>query len=191
MTIEIPELYLFRNNTYPITYLYQKHVFRTKQNILSRNALLHILQRSLRLQAKHKETEYVLNICDFDDRFGNKMRQSAKRRKFGFVVAIKSNFKFSGERLNTSEVITAYKKLLLPEPELPTTSIFAATDKLHVSYSFFVFLPGTIIKSLPSCSGSFLSRRLLDFFSEFLSKKLLFYQSNSEQAFSLSKKAPT
>jgi hypothetical protein len=119
------------------------------------------------------------------------MRQSAKRRKFGFVVAIKSNFKFSGERLNTSEVITAYKKLLLPEPELPTTSIFAATDKLHVSYSFFVFLPGTIIKSLPSCSGNFLSRRLLDFFSEFLSKKLLFYQSNSEQAFSLSRKAPT
>lgn len=107
------------------------------------------------------------------------------------LVAIKSNFKFSGERLNTSEVITAYKKLLLPEPELPTTSIFAATDKLHVSYSFFVFLPGTIIKSLPSCLGSFLNRRLLDFFSEFLSKKLLFYQSNSEQAFSLSRKAPT
>lgn len=191
MTIEIPELYLSRNNTYPITYLYQKHVFRTKQNILSRNVLLHILQRSLRLQAKHKETEYVLNIRDFDDRFGKRCGSPQNAVNSVSLVAIKSNFKFSGERLNTSEVITAYKKLLLPEPELPTTSIFAATDKLHVSYSFFVFLPGTIIKSLPSCSGSFLSRRLLDFFSEFLRKKLLFYQSNSEQAFSLSRKAPT
>lgn len=82
-----------------------------------------------------------MNICDFDDRFGNKMRQSAKRRKFGFVVAIKSNFKFSGERLNTSEVITAYRKLLLPEPELPTTSIFAATDKLTFRTRFLCSCP--------------------------------------------------